>query len=73
MCSFGKVTAERDAFEKERDTYIRQFDELSKTRNTQTEETFKSYREKAEARADSEFLARNQTKGTPPPSKKRRS
>lgn len=48
-----QVTAERDAFEKERDVYLRQFDDLSKIRNTQAEENFKSYRDKAEARAES--------------------
>ena len=49
-----QVTKDRDEFEKERDAYTRQFDELSKIRETDAEKSFRSYRDKAESRAESQ-------------------
>lgn len=51
ICRDAQLTAERDGYLAERDAYIKQFDELSKLRNTTAEDNYKAYRHKAEERA----------------------
>ncbi|KAK1922717.1 hypothetical protein DB88DRAFT_496076 [Papiliotrema laurentii] len=56
------LTAERDRLRSQRDEFGRQFEELSKTRNTEVEALFEKYKEKAavQAKAQNDIIS-NQT------------
>lgn len=45
------MTSERDRLRKERDTFAKQFEELSRLRNTASESLYDRYKEKATLQA----------------------
>lgn len=55
-----QVSSERDRLRAHRDMYAKQFEDLSRLRNTETEGLFEQYREKVEIQSKGEYGVKNQ-------------
>ena len=52
----GQLTSENDRLRKQRDTYSKQFDELSRIRNTDSEKLFDKYKQNVEVQTKGQLL-----------------